>query len=231
MDSVRKDLLRIKNFTFHMQRLENKEKDLREKIQRYKDELNSTYPHNDEKFEDEASYSLANFEGSEVMLESKRLQRFLNEYIRHNSEYSPFLRDPTQYDVMPPTTPLEQVATDMYKTLKLLEKTKSLINRDLPAALIDRIESSRIRDVAEYVRIVQADSSPLGMGEIAYHHWHALVRLKKQIEYLEAEISKADNNLKKNNDLLDNVRVEFARVWVDLNSKGHKIGTFHKKNL
>ena len=210
MDSVRKDLLGIENFTFHMQRLENKEKDLREKIQKYKDELNSTYPHNDEKFEDEASYSLANFEGSEVMLESKRLQRFLNEYIRHNSEYSPFLRDPTQYDVMPPTTPLEQVATDMYKTLKLLEKTEPLIVRDLPAALIDRIHKSLLND-DEWNLIVAKDSSPIGMGEIAYHHWHALVRLKKQIEYLEAEISKADNNLKFNNEMCDLVRQEFAR--------------------
>lgn len=211
MDSERKDLLKMENFIFHMQRLENKEKDLRRKIQRYKDELNSTYPHNDKKFKDRASYSLANFEGSKMMLESERLQRFLNIYIQH-SEYSP-----TQYDVMPPTTPLEQVATDMYKTFELLEKTEPLVVSKLPAALIDRIHNSLLND-NEWNRIVAEDSS--GMGEIAYHHWHALVLLKKQIEYLEAEISIADNNLKKNNELLFRVRHEIAisGLWVEKKS-------------
>lgn len=211
--SVRKDRLLMQYLISHIQRLENKKDDLLDEITTYNDELNSTYPHNRDEFASNVGYSFANCAGSRTLLEFGSLQRFLNEYIRLNPDH--FDSEASYYvphNDHAPLALLKQNATDMHKTLELLKEVEPIITRDLPPAAIAKIHRSSHRNFQEYVQIMQEYEDPFGMNKIAYHHWHALVRLQKQIEYLTTKRDKTVDALKKNEEFLDRMHKEFGIV-------------------
>ena len=205
----------MKNLISHMHRLEQKRHDLLEKIKTYDDELYSPFPHNQAQFTSRAGFSFANCEGSRTLLEYGSLQRFLNEYIRlHPEDFSRSGANSYEFTV-PVSLTLHQVATDMHKTVALLEAVEPVISSALPAAFMDRIHRSTHRNFKEYLEFMRANESPIGMDKIAYHHWHALVRLRKQIEYLTTHRDKALHAVQENEKLLDRVRQEFALTWAE----------------
>ena len=204
---------------YDLKLIESKQKDLLKEIQTCDDELNSTFPHDKEEWKSSEGYSFANCH-SYTLLRFLPLMMQLNVYIESEPEYLPLLSrylsllpNPMQYR-RPEMETLQLVATDMQKTFRLLRNIERSVLIQLSPEVIQTIRSSTFNNIDQYKQMLSSNPEQRPEVEIAYHHWHAMVRLSNQIKYLKTKRQTSVDTLKEIDQSFKEKLLEFARMLV-----------------
>lgn len=197
---------------YDLKLIESKQKDLLKEIQTCDDELNSTFPHDKEEWKSSEGYSFANCTDYEL-LTFMPLYMQLKRYIENEPEYLALLSNPMHYRP-PDVIALLLVATNMQKTFGLLRNIQPSVLINLSPEVIKTIRSSTYKDIDQYKQMLSSNPEQRPEVQLAYHHWHAMVRLSNQIKYLQTKRQTSVDTLKEIDHSFQAKLLEFALMLV-----------------
>lgn len=197
---------------YDLKLIESKQKDLLKGIQTCDDELNSTFPHDKEEWKSSEGYSFANCY-SYTLLTFWPLWMQLNLYIESEPEYLALLSNPMHYR-RPDVIALQLVATNMQKTFELLRNIQPSVLINLSPEVIETIRSSTFNNIDQYNQMLSSNPEQRPEVQLAYHHWHATVRLSNQIKYLKTKRQTSVDTLKEIDQSFKEKLLKFAQMLV-----------------